>query len=118
MSKLSDGLSKAVTNAQAQAAGTANVPEGALMAFRSHIEGRNATVTVFPDRIEWTRNRLMGRRDTNTIMMRSVTGIKTHKSGLTYTEVEIVSGASSVVMRVSKAQAENLRRVVTQHSQQ
>jgi hypothetical protein len=118
MGKLTDGLSKAVTNAQAQAAGTANVPEGALMAFKSHIEGRNATVTVFPDRIEWTRSRSMGRKETNTIMMRSVTGIKTHKSGLTYTEVEIASGVSSVVMKVSKAQAENLRQIVTQHSQQ
>jgi hypothetical protein len=63
-------------------------------------------------------NQMMGRSDTNTIMMRSVTGIKTHKSGLTHTEVEIASGVSSVVMRVPKAQAKNLRQMVTQHAQQ
>ena len=79
---------------------------------------RNVTVTVWPDRIEWTRSNLFGRADTNTIMMRSVTGIRTHKSGLTYADVGIESGASSVRMRVTKAQAADLRRIVAEHAQQ
>ena len=99
------------------ATGVTGVPEGALTAFRSHIEGHNATVTVWPNRLEWTRRNLFGHADTNTIMMRSVSGIKTHKSGLTYTDVGIESGASSVRMRVTKAQAADLRRIVTEHAQ-
>lgn len=87
-------------------------PDGALMAFKSHVEGRNARVTVWPDRIEWTRHRMLGRDDTNTILTRSVTGIKTHKGGLQYTTVSIQSGASSVAMKVTKAQAAELRRIV------
>lgn len=99
------------------AAGRADLPDGALMAFKSHIEGRNATVTVWPDRIEWTRHRMLGRDDTSTILTRSVTGIKTHKGGLQYTTVSIQSGASSVAMKVTKAQAAELRRIVGEYGQ-
>lgn len=97
--------------------GPVDVPEGALMAFRSHISGRNALVTVWPDRIEWSRA-MLGRSDTNTIMLKTVTGIRTGRSsGLHYTEVTVDSGVSSVTMRVTKDQAAALRQVVAEFSQ-
>ena len=96
-----------------------DLPEGALMTIRSHINGRNALVTVWPDRIEWARTgSLGGRRDTNTIFLKSVTGIRTQRSsGLTYTDVSVESAGSSVVMRVTKAQAAALRQIVAEFSQ-
>jgi hypothetical protein len=95
--------------------GAADLPDGALMAFKSHIEGRNALVTVWPDRIEWSRKPLLSfRHDTNTIMVRMITGIRSHKASLGYTTVEIASGTSTVAMRVTKSQASELRRVITE----
>jgi hypothetical protein len=107
-----DKMAKAVRD---HATGAADLPNGAMMAFKSHIEGRNAVVTVWPDRIEWTRKQLLGfGRDTNTIMMRTITGVRTHRASLGYTEVQIDSGVSSVAMRVTKSQATELRRVITE----
>ncbi len=86
------------------------------MAFKSHIEGKNALVVIYPDRIEWTRTRMLGRAASDMVLMRSVSGVITHKAGLGYTSVRIEAGSSSVIMRVTKAQAVELRRVVLEHS--
>jgi hypothetical protein len=104
-----DLIGRAITSVRGE---NVRVPEGALAAFPSHIEGRNALVTVWPDRIEWTRKRMLGRTDTNEIRMRSVTGVRTRKQGLRYTVVSIDSGSSRVEMRVTKEQAEALRTIL------
>lgn len=109
-------LKAAITKQVKQAAGQIEQPAGAVMAFRSHIEGKNADVIVWPDRVEWIRTRFGGRADTNTISLKAITGVKTHKSTLTYTEVEVQAGASTVTMRVPKAQAAELRRVLMPQS--
>ena len=49
-----------------------------LMEFTSHIEGRNAKVAIYDDRIEWGRQRitLSGRRlDTNMVPVRQIQGV-------------------------------------------
>lgn len=56
-------------------AGVHGVMSGPLMEFTSHIEGRNAKVAVYEDRIEWGRQRitLSGKRlDTNMVPIRQI----------------------------------------------
>ena len=102
-----------------------------LMQFKSHIEGRNADVTIWPDRVEWVR---LGHRrglsakalvstvgvsalaaglrkgsDTNMIPVKAVQGVTTHKGGLGYTVVTLITAGDRIEFRVTKDQAEQVR---------
>jgi hypothetical protein len=79
------------------------------MEFTSHIEGRNAKVAIYEDRIEWGRSGwrpaggataavLTGgaslllpgkRRDTNMIPIRQIQGVTTHRAGLRFAVVKV-----------------------------
>ena len=83
-----------------------------LMRFKSHIEGKNADVAIWPDRIEWTRVgflTLSGRKDTNVIPIRAVQGVATHKAGLAYTTVDVTTSGDHVRFRVTKAEAQKTK---------
>jgi hypothetical protein len=106
---------------------------GPLMEFTSHIEGRNAKVAIYDDRIEWDRSSwrppggagaalLTGglslalpgsRRDTNMIPMRQVQGVTTHREGMRFTVVRVATAADAVEFRVGKAQAEEIKATIT-----
>jgi hypothetical protein len=84
-----------------------------LMTFKSHIEGRNADVAIYPDRIEWQRNSFIpGRRDSSMLLIRQVQAVTTHKGGLTYTTVRVAAGASITEFRVTKAQASEVKELI------
>jgi hypothetical protein len=83
------------------------------MTFKSHIEGRNADVSIYPDRIEWTRKGLFGRADSSVILVRSIQGVTTHKAGLAYTTVKVTAGSSVVAFRVTKRQAADVKDTLT-----
>ena len=74
-----------------------------LMEFTSHIEGRNAKVAIYDDRIEWGRQRitLSGRRlDTNMVPVRQIQGVTTHRAGMLYTVVKVATAADTIEFRV------------------
>jgi len=86
------------------------------MEFMSHIEGRNAKVAIYDDRIEWGRQRLTmtgTRRDTNMVPVRQIQGVTTHRAGMLYTVVKVATSADVVEMRVSKAQAGQIKAILT-----
>lgn len=104
-----------------------------VMEFTSHIEGRNAKVAVYEDRIEWGRTGwrppggataavLTGgaslllpgkRKDTNMIPIRQIQGVTTHRAGLRYTVVKVATGADAMEFHVPKAQAEEVKATIT-----
>lgn len=96
-----------------------------LMQFKSHIEGKNAEVTIWPDRIEWEKRGdlrggiwgmgVLGRKgkDTNMIPVKAIQGVATHKGGIGYTNVEVTTGGDKIVFRVSKDQAETVKSTLT-----
>jgi hypothetical protein len=87
-----------------------------LMEFMSHIEGRNAKVAIYDDRIEWGRQRvtLTGmRRDTNMVPVRQIQGVTTHRAGMLYTVVKVATSADVIEMRVTKAQAGEIKATLT-----
>lgn len=106
-----------------------NMNEQPLMEFSSHIEGRNAKVSIYSDRIEWGRSgyRPAGgakaavltaglslavpgrRRDTNMIPVRMIQGVSTHKGGLGYTTVRVATAGDATEFRVSKREAEDVK---------
>ena len=89
---------------------------GPLMEFTSHIEGRNAKVAIYDDRIEWGRERITltgRRRDTNTIPVRQIQGVTTHRAGMLYTVVKVATAADTIEFRVTKAQAGEIKATIT-----
>ena len=102
--------------------------EAPVMQFSSHIDGKNAKVSIYPDRIEWARVGLKppggvtgvllsgglslalpGRKDTNMIPIRQIQGVTTHKAGLSYTTVRVTTAGDTVAFRVTKREAEQVK---------
>ena len=104
-----------------------------LMEFTSHIEGRNAKVAIYEDRIEWGRSSwhapggataavLTGgmslafsgkRKDTNLVPIRQIQGVTTHRAGLRFTVVKVATAADIVEFHVTKPQAEEIKATIT-----
>lgn len=101
----------------------------ALMTFKSHISGKNADVTIYPDRIEWeqqgriTATRVLtgaalvtGARkggSSEMIPIRAITSVTTKKDGLRNHAVSIITGGNTIDMRVSKGEAEQIKSTLT-----
>lgn len=101
----------------------------ALMTFTSHIAGKNATVEVHEDRIEWQQQGrvsaakvltgvalVAGVRkgaSTEMIPIRQITSVTTRKDGLRNYAVSIVTAGNTIDMRVSKDEAEQVKATVT-----
>ena len=101
----------------------------ALMSFKSHIAGKNADVTIYPDRIEWeqqgriTATRALGgalltgslRKGgaSEMIPIRSLTSVTTSKDGLTNYKVTLIAPGNTIEMRVPKGVAEQVKSTVT-----
>jgi hypothetical protein len=88
-----------------------------LLTFQSHIEGKNATVEVWPDRIEWDKKgeisalKLgMGRKrgSHETLMARQITSVASERSGMLNTAVIVRTGGGQVEFRVSKGDADRV----------
>lgn len=87
-------------------------PSSPLSEFQSHIDGRNATVSIYPDRIEWHRKPLIGRAETNMIPVRQIQGVTTQRSGLLYMLVQVRTGADAIGFRVGKGQADAIKATI------
>lgn len=101
----------------------------ALMTFTSHIAGKNADVSIYEDRVEWeqkgrvtatrvlTGAALIGHArkggSTEMIPIRHITSVTTKKDGLTNWAVSIITSGNTVDMRVSKAEAEQVKQTLT-----
>ncbi len=106
--------------------------DGRLFDFVSHINGRNARVRLYPDRLEWERKDVMTggakaatavatmgmsylatgvrqKRETEMILVKSITSVTT-KKGLMNTAVKVVTSGHTIEMNVSHAEAERVKR--------
>lgn len=99
------------------------------MTFTSHISGKNATVSIHQDRIEWeqqgriTATRVLtgaalvtGARkggSSEMIPIRAITSVTTKKDGLRNHAVSIITGGNTIDMRVSKGEAEQIKATLT-----
>ena len=116
---------------------------GPIYSFVSHIEGKNAQVNIFPDRIEWTRSSgvsagkitagvLTGgasllvtgvgqgtyrpnlAKGSEIIRLASVTGIGTKRDGLINTIVSVTTPSMVLSMRVHHDQSQQITRVLNE----
>lgn len=109
-----------------------------LMQFKSHVEGKNADVMVYVDRIEWLREGRMGtgaklalgaatlgtsllktgvggkQQGSEVIPIKSVSSVTTKKDGIRFTKVTVITTGNTIDFRVPHAEAEPIKRMITQ----
>ncbi|GAX51608.1 SHOCT domain-containing protein [Streptomyces olivochromogenes] len=108
----------------------------ALMTFKSHIEGKNADVAIYHDRVEWNRGRGMsakkltagfltggasllatGVRSSNAgtemIPVKSISSVVTKRDGLMYTKVVVVASGNTIDFRVPHDSAPGIKALLT-----
>lgn len=107
-----------------------------LYHFKSHIEGKNADVNIFVDRIEWFREGGMSKAKalgamatgglslaatgirhkggSEMIPVKSMTSVLTERDGLRFWKVTVTASGNSVDFRCDKSEAEQAKSVLTQ----
>ena len=107
-----------------------------LLEFTSHIDGKNATVQIFADRVEYTKpgrvtlTRLAGASVTlgktlvgsgirtggeaEMIPIKSISSVITAKDGLRYHKVVITASNAEIEFRVDKAVADAVKALVSE----
>ncbi|MFJ3285490.1 SHOCT domain-containing protein [Streptomyces sp. NPDC086669] len=108
----------------------------ALMTFKSHIEGKNADVAIYQDRIEWSRPRGMSAKKltaglltggasllatgvrssdagTEMIPVRNIASVVTKRDGLMFTKVVVVASGNNIDFRVPHDAAPRIKALLT-----
>lgn len=105
--------------------------DGVLYQFTSHTKGKNAQVSIYPDRIEWVRDKKRSKTAAFSTMgaslltskkqgasemmpMRAVTSVATKRDGMRNTIVSVIAAGNTVDFRVSHDEAENVKSAVQQ----
>ncbi|MFE0512937.1 SHOCT domain-containing protein [Streptomyces sp. NPDC058964] len=107
-----------------------------LMTFKSHIEGKNADVAIYHDRIEWVRGRGVsgkkltaglltggmsllatgvrdGRAGSEMIPVKNVSSVVTKRDGLMFTKVVVVASGNTIDFRVPHDAAPGIKSLLT-----
>lgn len=104
-----------------------------IYVFTSHVQGKNAKVWLYPDRIEWKLEGSKIARYTAATMtvglsllggkkaavellpMKMVSSVGMKRDGLTNSIVSVTTSGGSVGFRVSHAEAEKVRRIIIEN---
>ena len=86
-----------------------------VLSFKSRIEGKNADVSVYPDRIEWGKTGLLGGvKKTEMIPLRHASSVSSSKDGLSRSKIEVVSPGGAISFRVPRVEADSIVQTITQ----
>ncbi len=121
----------------AVAAGTESLTVEELLRFKSHIDGKNADVIVYPDRVEWAKEGFMGTGaklalgaatmgvsllktgvsgktlGSEVIPVKSISSVTTKKDGMRFTLVRVICTGNTIDFRVSHSDAEPIKQLLT-----
>lgn len=110
--------------------------ENPLLDIESHIDGKNARVRLYPDRVEWERGKSVSGAKiaagamtfglslaatgvntrkgagTTVIPMRSINSVTTRRDSMVNEVVSVITAGSTVDMRCSKKEAERLKELI------
>jgi hypothetical protein len=113
-----------------------NQTEAPILEFTSHVQGKNAKVRVFVDRVEWERGKSVSAgkitaglmtgglslaatgvrtrkgAGTEVILLRSVTSVTSRRDSLLNDAVSVITSGNTIDFRVSKGEGEQITRVL------
>jgi Short C-terminal domain len=105
--------------------------------FKSHVDGKNADVAIYPDRVEWAKESFLGTggklvlgvatggvslfktgvsgklKGTEMIAMKSISSVTSKRDGIRFTAVAIIGTGNTISFRVSHADAIPMRELLT-----
>ena len=107
-----------------------------LRTFKSHIDGKNADVEIYADRIVWDRKRGMSagklgaglatgglsllatgakssKAGSEMIPVKAISSVITSRDGLMYTKVSVIASGNTIDFRVSHAEAPAIKDLLT-----
>jgi hypothetical protein len=79
--------------------------EQPIRRFTSHVDGLNAIVSIFPNRIEWLKPGVFRQQGTETLPISSISSVRTKRDGMLNTVVTVVVSNNDLDFRVSHAEA-------------
>ena len=107
----------------------------ALLTFTSHVEGKNAVVAIYSDRLEWEKPKGMSAGkltagvmtfglslaatgvksggSNEMIPVKSMTSVTAQKDGMRYWKVTVITSGNTVDFRVSKDEAQAVKDTLT-----
>lgn len=111
----------------------------ALLSFVSHIDGKNARVSIWPDRVEWDRKGLLStgakagmavmtvgmsylatgvtrKQSTEVIPVKSIMSVTTKRGMGLQTKLQVITSGNTIEMRIAHKEAEQVRSVLMQLS--
>ena len=85
-----------------------------MLVVTSHDDGRNAKVTLWPDRIERVREKSRtslsrARQDTEVTPVRSVSSVQAKKDGIRYTKVIVFASGNNIEFRLGHDEAQRFK---------
>jgi hypothetical protein len=106
------------TNAASQGNVSHSGEQGILFRGTSHDEGRNAVITLYPDRIERHKAAKLTsltktRQDVEETPVRAISSIQAKKDGLLYTKVTVYASGNNIDFRFGHDEAERFRQVLS-----
>jgi len=89
-----------------------------ILQVTSHDEGRNATVTLYPDRIERVKEKAFralssARQDTEIIPIRAISSVQAKKHGLR-TNVTVFASGNTIDFRIAHQEAQRFKEAIMQ----
>jgi hypothetical protein len=86
--------------------------EQPLMTFKSHIEGKNADVSIYADRVEWgQKSRVTRRSSSEVIPIKHVSSVTVHRDGFRQA-VKVICSGNTIDFRVGRGEAEAIKTVL------
>jgi hypothetical protein len=88
------------------------------MTFKSHIDGKNADVTIHSDRIEWALEAprlavFKKQRGSEMIPVSRISSVATQKDGLRFTLVRVMTIGNTIEFRVGHGQAQEIKALLS-----
>jgi hypothetical protein len=109
--------------------------QDALLTFTSHIDGKNANVSIFSDRLEWEKPKSMSAGKLTAgimtaglslaatgvksgggnemIPVKSMTSVTAQKDGMRYWKLSVITSGNTIDFRVSKDEAQVIKDTLT-----
>jgi hypothetical protein len=110
-----------------------------LLSFKSHIDGKNADVAIYTDRIEWSKSGVLGTggklalgaatgglsllktgvsgnksKGSEVIPVKAISSVTTKKDGLRFTSVAVICSGNAIDFRVSHGEAAGVKDLLAQ----
>ena len=92
---------------------------GVIFKGRSHDDGRNATVTLYSDRIERVKDRKLtslssAKQDVEVTPIRAITSVQAKKDNMLWTKVTVYASGNNIDFRLGHADAHLFRDAITE----